>query len=78
MTRFEKVHESYECYKKRKALRCNIPRNNSMNREGYGYIKRRVGLLSNEVGSPTYLAISELSEFISENFIQSQDSIQQR
>ncbi|NOR58815.1 MAG: hypothetical protein GQ474_09875 [Sulfurimonas sp.] len=31
-----------------------VPKQNSENREGYGYIKRRVGLLSNEVQKPTY------------------------
>ncbi|RLA77252.1 MAG: hypothetical protein DRG78_17710 [Epsilonproteobacteria bacterium] len=69
MTRFEKVYEDYETYKKRQRekLICKIAKNNSLNREGYGYIKRRVGLLSNEVGSPTYLALSELSDFISKN-----------
>ena len=71
MTRFEKIHETYDTYKKRKALRCNIPRNNSMNREGYGYIKRRVGLLSNELNGPTYLALTELAVFIEQNISKS-------
>ncbi len=71
MTRFEKIHETYEAYKRRKALRCNIPKNNSMNREGYGYIKRRVGLLSNELKGPTYLALTELSTFIDKNISKS-------
>jgi len=64
MTRFAKI---YEAHKHKKEIACKIPKNNSMNREGYGYIKRRMGLLSVEVGSPTYLSITELSEFISKN-----------
>ncbi len=64
MTRFAKI---YEKHKRKKAYYCQIPKNNSMNREGYGYIKRSVGLLSNEVDGPTYLALSELSSFISKN-----------
>jgi len=69
MTRFAKVYENYESYKKRQKekLICKIAKNNSLNREGYGYIKRRVGLLSNELKSPTYLALTELSKFISKN-----------
>lgn len=66
MTRFEKVYESYESYKERQRekLVSEVQRRNSLNREGYGYIKRRVGLLSNEVEGPTYLSISELSSYI--------------
>lgn len=56
MTRFAKVYESYKKNKKEKNK--NIE-NKILNREGYGYIKRRVGLLSNEVGKPTYLVESE-------------------
>jgi len=43
---------------------CKIAKNNSLNREGYRYIKRRIGLLSSEVGTPTYMSITELSDFI--------------
>jgi len=66
LTRFEKVYNKYRYFNEQK---CEMPKNNSMNREGYGYIKRRVGLLSSEVGSPTYLALTELSEFISKNIV---------
>jgi len=66
MTRFAKIYETHRYFNVQK---CKIPKNNTMNREGYGYIKRRVGLLSSEVGTPTYLAISELSEYISKNII---------
>ncbi len=65
MTRYQKI---YEDYKHKPKLSCKVPKNNSMNREGYGYIKRRVGLLSKEVGSPTYFSVTELSDFISKNF----------
>ncbi|MCD4667582.1 MAG: hypothetical protein K8R44_03160 [Sulfurimonas sp.] len=68
MTKFAKI---YEAHKKRKAVAKSNPKINSLNREGYGYIKRRVGLLSNEVGTPTYLALTELSEFISKNITKS-------
>ncbi len=68
MTRFEKIYESHKC---KQNPYCKIPKNNSMNREGYGYIKRRLGLLSNEIENPTYLALSELSEYISKNFAKS-------
>jgi len=70
MTRFEKIYEQYRYFNEQK---CKMPRNNSMNREGYGYIKRRIGLLSNEVGSPTYLALTELSEFITQNILKQSD-----
>ena len=65
MTRFAKIYESY------KSKKIKSTTTNSLNREGYGYIKRRVGLLSNEVGTPTYLATTELSEFISNNIAKS-------
>jgi len=64
MTRFAKI---YEAHKKRKSVAASKPKINSLNREGYGYIKRRIGLLSSEVGTPTYLAFTELSEFVSKN-----------
>lgn len=64
MTRFAKL---YQAHKKKKEQKNKIPKINTLNREGYGYIKRRIGLLSNEVGTPTYLALTELSEFISKN-----------
>jgi hypothetical protein len=66
MRRFAKVYESFKKRRQEKII-CKITKNNSLNREGYGYIKRRVGLLSSELKSPTYLALSELSEFISKN-----------
>ena len=53
MTRFSKIYSD----KSEKKVK-------SLNREGYGYIKRRVGLLSNELNGPTYLALTELSDFI--------------
>ena len=61
MTRWRKI---YGDYLYQHELNCKIPKNNSMNREGYGYIKRRVGLLSYEVGTPTYRALQELSDYI--------------
>ncbi len=61
MTRFQKI---YSDYKYKHELNCKIAKNNSMNREGYGYIKRRVGLLSAEVGTPTYMSVTELSNLI--------------
>ena len=64
MTRFAKI---YEKHKRKEATYSKIPKNNSMNREGYGYIKRRIGLLSNEIDSPTYMALTELSDFIEKN-----------
>ena len=69
MTRFSKI---YEEHKRKKATRSKISKNNSLNREGYGYIKRRVGLLSNELDGPTYLALTELSAFISKNIPESE------
>jgi len=64
MTRFRKI---YSDYRYEHSKECKISKNNSLNREGYGYIKRRVGLLSNEVAGPTYISLSELSEFISKD-----------
>ena len=64
MTRFAKI---YQERKKRKAELRNTPKENSMNRQGYGYIKRRVGLLSNELNAPTYTSVTELSDLISKN-----------
>lgn len=65
MTRFAKI---YGKLRNRENVREKPENVNSMNREGYGYIKRRVGLLSNEVEGPTYLSISELSNYI-KNYI---------
>lgn len=66
MTRFAKIYGEY-FYKYENV--CNVLKHNSMNREGYGYIKRRVGLLSNELCSPTYTEIAELSNLIQKNKI---------
>ena len=41
---------------KEKALKKKDSKNEHLSREGYGYIKRRVGLLSNEVKTPSYSA----------------------
>ncbi len=49
MTRFEKI---YQEHKRRKEL--NKEKIKDINVEGYGYIKRRLGLLSNELKGPTY------------------------
>ncbi len=46
MTRFAKKYQEFKTSKK-----------STLNREGYGYIKRRVGLLSNELNAPTYCSI---------------------
>ena len=62
MTRFSKI---YGKYLNKNSVKSKEKKPNSLNREGYGYIKRRVGLLSNELNGPTYLALSELSDFIS-------------
>jgi len=64
MTRFTKIYQAEKMNKKQSAKTLKI---NSMNREGYGYIKRRLGLLSNEVKTPTYLTLTELSKLISKN-----------
>ena len=56
MTRFAKIYDNYKTKKKENPK-------NALNIEGYGYIKRRVGLLSNEVDSPTYLVVDELSNY---------------
>ncbi len=68
MTRFNKIYGDY-FYKHEE--NCKIAKNNSMNREGYGYIKRRVGLLSKEVGTPTYRSVTELSALIKSNIAKS-------
>ncbi len=49
MTRFAKI---YEAHKKKKLKKIEIREQLSV--EGYGYIKRRVGLLSSELNGPTY------------------------
>jgi len=69
MTRFEKIYGDYACCKKRKKekILIQMKKVNHLNREGYGYIKRRVGLLSNEVKSPTYFYIQELAEYINKD-----------
>ncbi len=64
MTRFSKIYGKYFYSHDDE---CKTPKNNAANREGYGYIKRRLGLLSNELDGPTYLALSELSTFINDN-----------
>jgi len=50
MTRFAKLYQTHKEKKERKNIHHKM-----LNREGYGYIKRRLGLLSVEVGKPTYL-----------------------
>ncbi len=54
MTRFSKI---YEAHKQKKELKRQ--RIEEINVEGYGYIKRRIGLLSNEVKSPTFSLLSK-------------------
>ena len=49
MTRFAKI---YEAHKQKKEFKKQ--KTQEMNRAGYGYIKRRIGLLSNEVTGPTF------------------------
>lgn len=51
----KKFSTIYESYKEKKLARNNINNNRYMRRAGYGYIKRRVGLLSSEVDGPIYL-----------------------
>ena len=50
MTRFAKLYQTHKDKEEKKKTH-----NKMLNREGYGYIKRRLGLLSREVGKPTYL-----------------------
>ncbi len=57
MTRFAKKYQ--ERKKKKEELKKT---QKTLNREGYGYIKRRVGLLSNELKTPTYCSLSEKPE----------------
>ncbi len=64
MTRFAKIYQEHK--KKKEELR-KLPKQNSFNREGYGYIKRRVGILPSELETPSYTSISELSDLISKN-----------
>ncbi len=52
MTRFTKI---YEAHKEKKKLKQQ--KTQDINIEGYGYIKRRIGLLSNELNSPTYCSL---------------------
>ena len=47
---------------KNRKVDSTVSKQNSENREGYGYIKRRVGLLSNEVEKPTYTSPEESSD----------------
>ena len=56
MTIFVKI---YKKYKKEKEQLYKTSKKNDLNREGYGYIKRRVGLLSNELKTPTYCSLSK-------------------
>ena len=64
MTRFEKIYERH--IRKRK-LYCQITKHNSMNREGYGYIKRRLGILSGELESPVYSGVEDLCDYTINN-----------
>ena len=57
MTRFAKKYQEQK--KKKEELKKT---QKTLNREGYGYIKRRVGLLSNELKTPTYCSLSEKPE----------------
>jgi len=52
MTRFTKVYGEFSLKSKNILKGKDV---NNMSREGYGYIKRRVGLLSNELEGPTFL-----------------------
>ena len=60
MTRFSKIYENFKVQKPHKESKGE--KVNNLSREGYGYIKRRKGLLSYELDGPTYLSI-----FSSEN-----------
>ena len=50
MIRFAKLCQAQKEKKEKKNTHHKM-----LNREGYGHIKRRLGLLSIEVGKPTYL-----------------------
>jgi len=68
MTRFAKICQER---KKRKKEKSNLSKENSLNREGYGYIKRRVGILPSELEAPTYTSVNELSDYISKKISKS-------
>lgn len=53
-----KYKEIYNRLKEKRKNRAPS-KNKGLNREGYGYIKRRMGLLSNEVQKPTYSSEKE-------------------
>ena len=54
MTRFSKIYEAHKQNKEIKKQKLQ-----EINVEGYGYIKRRIGLLSNEVKSPTFSPVQK-------------------
>ncbi len=64
MTRFAKIYGDFKLKYKVSRKLCPV---NGTNREGYGYIKRRVGLLPSEIDGPSYCAINELSDLINKN-----------
>ncbi len=49
MTRFAEIYEAHKKNKQKK-----IAKREQLSVVGYGYIKRRVGLLSNELSGPVY------------------------
>ena len=57
-----KFFKRYKDKKKKEVHSNEVSKTEVMNREGYGYIKRRMGLLSNEVGKPTYYSLNDNSE----------------
>ena len=56
MTRFSKI---YQLYGHKKLDTTKSENSHITKRAGYGYIKRRVGLLSNEVDGPIYWIIKK-------------------
>jgi len=54
MTRFSKIYQDHKTKKEQKKIQ-----NENLKRVGNGYIKRRLGLLSTEVGTATYLENEE-------------------
>ena len=54
MTKFSKIYQDHKTKKEQKKIQ-----NKNLKRVGYGYIKRRLGLLSTEVGTPTYIENEE-------------------
>ncbi len=60
MTRFSKIYRKYKHSNENEEQN---PKKECIDIKGYAFIKRKVGLMSNEVDRPEYHSVTELSKY---------------